>query len=248
MFHNLLRHLFALAVLVSCFSAQALTFVTEENPPFNYTEGGKPSGMSTEIVTETARRAGVAAEIRVMPWERAYERGQTGSDTCIYSMSRLENRERLFAWVGQIGINKWSVFGTNDFAKPVKALADLRPFKIGGVTADSKVEFLRANAVTNIKEVPQDQMNPPRLFLKANDPNYIDLWITGHYAAAAIAAKAKAGAVRLVYVVRQEPLWLACSPRTARETVKQLATALDSMQKDGSQQRIVSGYEKKFER
>jgi len=72
------------------------------------------------------------------------------------------------------------------------------------------------------------------------------LWITGHYAAAAVAEKAKVGEIKLVYVVHQEPLWVACSPRTDRETVKRLVAALDSMQKDGSQQRIASTYENKL--
>ncbi len=246
----LLRHFFAAAVLVPAIAiaAEPLTFVTEENPPFNYTADGKPAGLSTEIILEMARRAGVALQIRSLPWSEAYAQGQTRSETCIYSMSRVPNRERLFAWVGQIGANKWAVFGKSDFSKPVKSVADVRPFKVGGVAADSKVEFLRSNAVTNIKEVARDELNPPRLFLERTDPDYIDLWVTGIHAAVDIAAKAKAGPVKLVYVIREEPLWLACSPRTASDTVKQLTAALESMQKDGSYQRIVSSYDRNRER
>ena len=58
-------------------------------------------------------------------------------------------------------------------------------------------------------------------------------------------AKARAGAVKMVYVLREQPLWLACSPRTDREVVKKLAAARASMKKDGSHKRIVSVYEKK---
>ena len=58
-------------------------------------------------------------------------------------------------------------------------------------------------------------------------------------------AKARAGAVKVVYVLREQPLWLACSPRTDREVVKKLAAARASMKKDGSHKRIVSVYEKK---
>jgi polar amino acid transport system substrate-binding protein len=246
--HHTVALLLSVALAFCSFPVQGVTFLTEENPPFNYTEAGKPAGMSTEIVVEAARRAGVAADIRPMAWQAAYEQAQAAKDTCIYSISRLENRERLFAWVAEIGVNKWSVFGKDDFAKPVKALTDLRPFKIGGISADSKVEFLRANAVTNIKEVSDDAINPPRLFLDPSHPDHIDLWVTGEYSAKAIAAKAKAGPIKLVYAVRQEPLWLACSPRTDRETLKRLAAALDAMAKDGTQQRITARYEKGPER
>ena len=41
-------------------AAHAVTLVTEENPPFNYTEGGKVVGLSTEIVAELGKRSATA--------------------------------------------------------------------------------------------------------------------------------------------------------------------------------------------
>ena len=91
-------------------------------------------------------------------------------------------------------------------------------------------------------------MNPPRLYLKPGDPNHIDLWITGYYSAGDIATAAKAGPVKLVRVIREQPLWLACSPRTSKEQVKKLADALASMQKDGSHKRSIDAMEKRVAR
>ena len=229
-------------------SAHALTFLTEENPPYNFTQAGKPAGLSTEIVAEAAKRAGLSMEVVSIAWDEAYQRGQADKDSCLYSVARLENRENLFQWVGEIAMNKWAVFGRGEFAKPVKTAADLRPFKIGGVVTDAKIDYLKSIAVTNIKEVLRDEMNPPRLFLKPQDPNYIDLWVTGYYAASAIASAAKAGPIKLVYVLREQPLWLACSPRTSKETVKKLADAMAAMKKDGTQKRLVDAMEKRVTR
>lgn len=225
--------------------AGALTLVTEENPPYNHTVGGKPVGLSTEVVSEMAKRAGIAIDIKSMLWEDAYRAGQADKDTCVYSTARLENRENLFNWVAEIAVNKWAVFGRQDFNKPVKAVADLRKLKIGGIVQDAKVEYLKSNAVTNIREVVRDEENPPRLFLKPDDPKYIDLWVTSYYAGTDIAAKAKAGPVKVVYVLREQPLWLACSPRTGKDVVKKLAEARAAMDKDGSYKRILQEYEKK---
>lgn len=225
--------------------AGALTLVTEEDPPYNYTSGGKPVGLSTEVVIEMARRAGIAIDIKTMPWDDAYRAGQADKDTCVYSMARLENRENLFNWVAEIAVNKWAVFGRKDFDKPVKVLTDLRKLKIGGIVQDAKVEYLKSNAVTNIREVVRDEENPPRLFLKPDDPKYIDLWITSYYAGMDIAARAKAGPVKVVYVLREQPLWLACSPRTGKDVVKKLSAARATMDKDGSYRRILQEYEKK---
>ncbi len=224
--------------------AQAITFLTEDNPPFNYAAAGKPAGTATEIVTEMAKRADLPADIRVMKWEDAYQQAQAQPNTCVYSIARLENRENQLQWVGELLQNKWALFGRADFSRPVKSIADVRRLKIGGIVQDAKVEYLKSNAVSNIREVLRDEQNPPRLFLKPEDPNYIDLWITSYYSGHDIANNAKAGPVKLVLVLREAPLWLACSPRTTKGDIAKLATALASMNKDGSRQRLVSAMEK----
>jgi len=35
--------------------AAALTFVTEEAPPYNFTEGGKVTGLSTQVLQEAGQ-------------------------------------------------------------------------------------------------------------------------------------------------------------------------------------------------
>ena len=241
---RIIRILLAAAFTVSTCPAYALIFLTEENPPFNFTAAKKPAGAATEIVAEMAKRSGVSADIRFLDWSDAFRRAQTERDTCLYSTARLENREYLFQWIGPIAVNKWAVFGRADFAKPVKALGDLRLLKIGGVADDAKAEFLRSVAITNIKEVLRDEQNPARLFLKADDPNHIDLWVASYYAGIQTAQRVKAGAVKLVFVVREQPLWLACSPRTDKTAGKQLMDALAAMQKDGAIKRVADELEK----
>jgi polar amino acid transport system substrate-binding protein len=240
----------AAALLGACLLAStpvhALTLLTEENAPFNYTEAGKLTGLSTDIVTEMAKRAGVPVQTKVQNWETAYPAAQADKDTCVYSTARLENRERLFQWVGPFALNRWAVFGKSDFATAVKAIPDLRKFKIGGVAADAKVDFLMTKAVTNFRLFGNDTQVPAKLLLKKDDPNYVDLWITNYYSAKKVAADAKVTDIKLVYVVREEDLYLACSPRTSKDDVKKLSTALEAMVKDGTVKKITETYEKRF--
>lgn len=234
------------AASLSAASAQALTFLTEENPPFNYRESGKLTGVSTEVVTEMARRAGLSPGFEVLPWAQAYLRAQSRKDTCIYSIARVEIRERVFRWVGPIAVNKWALFGNADFSKPVKSLEDVRNLKVGAVARDAKVELLRSNAVTNILTVDDDAKNPPRLLLKRDNPNHIDLWATGLYAGKRIATQAKVPDLKPVYVFSEQPLYLACSTQTPVATADKLNAALETMKKDGTLSRINSDYEKRF--
>ena len=61
----------------------------------------------------------------------------------------------------------------------------------GAVTRDAKGEFLRENAITNLKFVRDDRDNPPRLLLPSDNPDHIDLWITNIYAGRSVAKAAR---------------------------------------------------------
>jgi len=223
--------------------ALALKLLTEENPPLNYTEGKKLTGMGTEVVREMGRRAKVKLEFEVMAWNKAYEKAQADKETCLYSTARLANRENAFKWVGPIAVNKWALFALGGFKTEIKSLNDAKPYRIGGVARDAKTEFLRQWGVTNIVEVNDDRLNPAKLTLNRKEGQKIDLWITSVASARATAERAKVPGVKLVYQVREEESYLACSPRTSPETLKALAGALDGMKKDGSFAKIIKAYE-----
>jgi len=225
---------------------QALQMLTEENPPYNYTENQKPTGLSTEILVEMGRRAKIPMTFAVMPWPQGYEQTQRKLDTCIYSTSRLENRERIFKWVGPLATNSWGLFAKSGFNDPVKTLADARPYRIGGVTNDAKIVWLRDNALTNIVAVNEDKLIPPMLTLDRKQLNAVDLWVTGIYAEKTVAASANVKDIKLVLKIKDEPLWLACNPSLSENTIKALSEALAGMKKDGAYKKITESYDKRF--
>jgi polar amino acid transport system substrate-binding protein len=249
---KLRRTTFLLTVLaagaLTAAPAAALTLLADENPPFNYTEKGKPAGAATEIVLGMASRANLPVRIDVLPWSKAYVRTQAERDTCLFSTARLENRERLFLWVGPIATNLWAVYGKGDFAPTIRSLKDLSPYRIGTVVRDPKVEFLRENGVNDVRQAREDAQNPARLLLPRENPERIDLWITDLYAGRFLAQAAKVTDVKLVFIAGEEPLFLACNPQTDRTVVKALADALDAMKADGSFKRITDDYDKRFAR
>ena len=179
------------ASVLAAAPAAALTMLTDENPPYNYTDKGKPAGSSTEIVQDMAVRAGLPVKIEVLPWDKAYVRAQGERETCLFSTARLENRERLFLWIGPIGTSLWAVYGKADFAVPIRTLKDLSPYRIGTLARDPKNEFLRENGVTDLRPARDDAQNPARLLLPREHPDHIDLWITELYAGREVAKAAK---------------------------------------------------------
>ena len=115
------QSILVLGTIVALASASAgagvLTLLTEENPPFNFTEKGTLHGSAAEIVLDMATRAGLPVKTVVLPWDAAYVRAQGEKDTCLFSTARLENRERLFLWVGPIATSPWAVSGGAGFRR-----------------------------------------------------------------------------------------------------------------------------------
>ena len=236
------------ATAIVAVQALGLTLLTEENPPFNFTEKGKLVGSGADVVAEMVRRSGVSATTEVLPWSAAYVRAQGAKETCLFSTARLENRERQFLWVGPIATNAWAIYGRPDFAARVNSLDELKRYRIGGVVNDAKVEYLRESGLTNVRAVAEDRMNPPRLFLPDDHPDHIDLWIAGVYGAREVAKSVKVNDLKLVLMARELPLYLACSPQTRPDTIKGLAAALESIKADGTLKRIADEYERRFAR
>lgn len=240
---------FALAAIAFvAVPARALMLLTDENPPFSFTEKGKIQGQAADIVREMAARAGIPATAEVLPWDVAYVRAQGQKDACLFATARQENRERLFLWVGPIAVNPWVVYARSDFGLPIKSVKELAPFRIGTVARDVKNDFLRENGVNDLRAVRDDAQNPPRLLLPREHPEHVDLWITGLFSGREAARSAKVTDIKIVFVANDEPLFLACNPQTDRKVVKALSDALDGIKADGSFKRITAEYEKRFPR
>ncbi len=127
----------------------------------------------------------------MLKWDDAYAKAQASANTCIYSTARVENREKLFKWFGPIATNHWSLYAAPTFDKPIKVARDARFFKIGAVKNDAKVDFMRKEGASSIRESDKDADNPARLALPKTDPHAIDLWITAESTAKEMAAKAE---------------------------------------------------------
>ena len=70
--------------------------------------------------------------------------------------------------------------------------------------------------------------------------------MTGYYGARDVAKSAKVSDIKLVFIVREIPLYLACSPQTSPAIVKAMTEAMEKMQAEGLPARLAAPYEKKF--
>lgn len=139
-----------LALLSRPEPAVALQAMTEENPPFNFTEGGVLKGIGVDLLAAAMREAGREfdpASVQVVPWARAYDTVRGTPDTMLFSMARTAEREPLFAWVGPILQVQIGVLGLRERRIAVSSPADLAAYKIATVRDGAPEQLLLAAGV-----------------------------------------------------------------------------------------------------
>lgn len=221
-------------------TAGSFTIMTEEYPPFNYTENGKLTGLSAEVMTELLERMGHTDNTKVLPWSRSYNLIQTKEDCILYSMTRTEQRESLFKWVGPVASNKWVFFAKKGSNIRINSLDDARKVKKIGTYKDDAAElFLKEQGFTNIESVLNDLLNVKKLAA-----GRIDLWIVGelqglHKAKSSVGG---AGDLEKVFDVKDTQLYIAFSKSTPESVIAQWQAALDDIKEEGLYDEILKKY------
>ena len=220
-------------------TALAMTLLTEEFPPLNYsTDGGKTIvGTSTELIRHALHRAGTAASIEIHPWRYAYKRALEEKNTCVFSTSRTEEREPLFKWVGPLSEGRWVLYAHADSPlQPVTSLAELKTYVIGGYQGDARTQYLKARGLT-IDEAQTEQQS-----LKKLGARRVDLWSatsnSGPWHAQQLGIP-----IRQIIVFRTgQSSYLACNPSVPDEWVARLNAELRALRTDGTYQKIMESY------
>lgn len=220
-------------------TGETFKIMTEEYPPFNFTEEGKLTGLSTEVVQQLAKKIGHPEKIEMLPWARAYGLIQQSDGQILFSMTRTEEREKMFKWVGPIASNKWVFFAKKGSGITLGSLEDAKKVeKIGTYKDDAAESFIKAEGFTNIDSVVNDDQNVPKLMA-----GRINLWIVGELQGIHKAkAKGVADQLEKVLDVKDTQLYIAFSKNTSDAEVAKWQAALDAMKADGSYDALIMKY------
>ncbi|WPP01900.1 transporter substrate-binding domain-containing protein [Pseudomonas sp. HR96] len=223
-------------------NAEPLRVVTEEFSPYNMTENGKITGLSTEVVQAVLAEVGETAPIQVMPWARAYDMALHEENVLIYSITRSPEREPLFNWVGLIVSTHTCLYSSA--ARPVhlNSLEDARRYQIGTVKDDVGEEYLTARHFTvgeNLQSSSKYELNYDKL-----KGGRVDLWISDDRNAAYLARQAGDQPERVLVQSLPladlgEDLSLAFSLKTPQATVERYRAALEAIHRNGKYDAIM---------
>ncbi len=214
--------------------------MTEELPPFNYTEDGKVTGFSSEIVLAICERVGHAPTIKVLPWARAYKLILNEENKVLFSTTRTPQREELFKWVGPIYKPTIVFFAKKGSRLSIGSMDDAKTVKrIGTYLADAEETLLKEAGFENLESVGDDFLNPKKLLM-----GRIELWIAGDLEGIYKAKKAGLGSndIEIVYEIKTKEYYIAFSKTTPNAEIQKWQAALDAMRQDGTYQKILEKY------
>ena len=185
-------------------------------------------GFATEKVRTIMERVGIDYTIEIMPWKRAYLLAQSQSATCVYSTTRVPEREALFKWIGPTHENDWTLFGRADRDYRITTIEDARKYRIGAYNGDVRSEALIAQGF-NV-DIVQDKLANPRKMLV----DRIDLWASSVRVGSAIVAENGWGAqIVPVLTFKRTELYLACHRSLPDPLVAKMNAALRTMNSEG---------------
>ena len=236
------RMLLLMSVIFALFispqsSAEYFKIYTEEYPPYNYTENGKITGISTEIVREVLRRINHPDNIEVSPWSVAYRLLKEEDFKALYSTTRAPFRENLFKWVGPLVPNNTVLFARTADAVSISSIDDARKVGQIGVYKDDYGELLlKQQGFTNLHTAPDNRSN-----LKNLVDGKIDLWIINELTGNHMAREAGyTNRIKKVFDVQKEFMYLAFSRNTPDDIIDKWQQALDEIKSDGTYAQIFS--------
>ncbi|MBV8660229.1 MAG: transporter substrate-binding domain-containing protein [Burkholderiales bacterium] len=231
-------------VLASCATwslhAEGLVLDTEDYPPFNMRVHEQVGGLSTDLLREALRRAGIQAEFRIVPLARAIMESRYNADHCVYSVVRSAQRETWYKWVAPLAEDKITLFARADSPIQLDSFADAKRYRVGGYMGDAYGDYVERQGVV-LDRAASDVLNIQKLLT-----GRIDLWVGGSVSVPyRMMLDGRRNAVKPIISGGEErdgQMWLACHPATNDELIGRLRTALKSVEADGTAALIVSRY------
>ncbi len=218
--------------------AQTLKVLTEEFPPYNFTDHGQITGFSTEVVQAVLKQANVQGDFQSLPWARAYESAQRSENVLIYSIARNPVREKLFKWVGVIAPTQYYLFSLPQRKLKLARLGDAKNYQIATVNEDIGEQFLLAHGFVkgqNLQSSVKYELNYEKL-----KRGRVDLWIMPELVAVYLARRAGDDpAMSLAHSLAindlgSEGYYMAFGLETPDALVEQLSRALATIKANGT--------------
>jgi polar amino acid transport system substrate-binding protein len=208
-----------------------LRILTAENPPLNFSQDGRITGLVTEVVRELARTTGTSGEIEMTTWPEGYQALSGEDAVALFSTVMTPERKGLFQWVGPLVTQDTNLYALKGSGIEIANLDQAR--KAGRIATVSKFyseQMLTRENFTNTESYP-DRATCLRQLLDGK----VQLVAASNteMPAALEAAGASAGDVESAFTLTTDLVYIAFSKSVPPALVARWQEALDAMKRDG---------------
>ncbi|WP_394247029.1 substrate-binding periplasmic protein [Vibrio profundi] len=221
--------LMAYSTLAISQSLNTLTYLTEEYPPYNFSEEGKVTGIAVDLLLSASKEVGEEIfddDIALQPWARAYRSTLIKRDTVLFSTTRTTLRENLFYWVGPIVETRIVILAKKSHEIKIENAMDLAQYRIGVIRDDVGEQLLLEAGVprdsiqeNSYAENIAQQIQKERIDLWAYEENVAKWWIA--------TAGYRTSDYEVVHVLQEGELYFALNKTTDIRLVKRLQKGVD---------------------
>ena len=238
-------------LLFSSFAAQAelppyykVVLLTENFPPFNMAVDDKNfarddgiDGISTEIVREMFKRAGIGYTLSLrFPWDRLYKLTLDKPSYGLFSTTYTPERQPLFKWVGPLAKTGWVLLSAPGNNISVASLEEAGKYQIGAYKNDAVSQHLESQGLKPSNAL-RDQENIKKLL-----SGKIDLWATTDPVGRYLAKQEGVTGLNTVLRFNEAELYLAMNKDTPDEVIERLQKALDELRAEGFVDEMTNNY------
>jgi len=150
-----------------------ITIIAEDYKPLSYLKNSEFKGPNIDVLKLMLEKLHVKNKIKHLPWKRAYNTTLTTRNFGLISMTRTDEREDLFKWVGPLAVKKFNIYALKKSDININTVEDLKEFKIGVErgTINEQMLLSRGIAKTSLSKVNYTKQNMGMLLR-----NRIQLW------------------------------------------------------------------------
>lgn len=222
--------------------AGTVRFLTIEEPPTNYKQGGEITGTSVDIVREMGRRLGEDPAIDLLPPARAFKELQENPNRFIFTAGFTQKRADLgFQPIGPVITRNHLLFARKGSNFDLKSVEDLvaQNLSISGMAADWRSTFLKEEGAV-VETTSGHDLNLKKLL-----GGRTDLWISSDIEAPSVLKEAGVSMddIEVAYVIKTASSYILASKDTEVEVYDRWKQAYAELTED---QAFVDGYTAKW--
>jgi len=126
-------------------------FLSEEYAPFNYSDSGKVTGLSANLLEEICLQLRIPFEVKMADWEHVYQQATENPNTVLFSTALNQNRKDLFKWAGPIAFMEIYFYALSENRIRISSLEEAKKIeKIGVLKSYAQEQYLLKQGFENL--------------------------------------------------------------------------------------------------